>query len=262
VTDLLLVTLGISMGLQALLFVLAATFRTDKVTDLSYGLTFCVLALVLIRGAADWTSPAAVLAMMVVGWGLRLAGYLFYRILRIGRDARFDGVREKFWAFARFWFFQGLAAWIIMLPVTLWFALADAAGPWSAPMVIGGVVWAAGLAIETVADAQKFADRMRKDGRGRWTDRGLWQYSRHPNYFGELLCWWGIFVFVAPALGWWAAVGLAGPVTITGLLLYVTGIPTLEASANRKWGADPDYAAYRRRTNQLVPWPRPVRKGA
>lgn len=257
--DLLVITLGISMGLQALLFVLAAAFRTDKVTDLSYGLTFVALALFLIRGGGDWSSPSMALAMMVVIWGVRLAGYLFYRILRIGRDARFDGVRENFWAFARFWFFQGIAAWIIMLPVTLWFAIAGVASAWSLVMVAGAVVWAAGLAIEAVADAQKFADRIRAGERGRWNDRGLWRYSRHPNYFGELLCWWGLFVFVLPDLGWWAGVGVAGPATITALLLFVTGIPTLEASARRKWGSDPEYAAYRRRTRRLVPWPRPVR---
>jgi len=251
--DLLLVTLGISLGIQAALFALAATFRTDKVTDLSYGLTFIALAVFLVRDDVPWGSPATALALMVVLWGVRLAGYLFFRILRIGRDARFDGVRERFWAFARFWFFQGVAVWIIMVPVTLWFALPAAREPWSLWMAAGALTWAVGLAIETVADAQKFADRNQTGGR-RWTDRGLWRYSRHPNYFGELLCWWGVFLFALPGLGWWALPGLTGPITITILLLYVTGIPTLEASAERKWGRDPEYAAYRRRTNRLVPW--------
>lgn len=255
--DFLLSTFAISIGLQALLFALAATFRTDKVTDLSYGLTFVVLALFLIRDGVDWTSPAAALVMMVVIWGVRLAGYLFYRILRIGRDARFDGVRENFWAFARFWFFQGVAAWIIMLPTILWFVVSEPSKTWSSLGVAGVIVWAVGLVIETVADAQKFADRMRPGGGRTWTDRGLWRHSRHPNYFGELLCWWGIFAFVVEGLGGWAFLGLAGPVTITVLLLHVTGIPTLEASAQRKWGGDPKYEAYRRRTNRLIPWPRP-----
>ena len=255
-TDQLLLTLGVSLGIQAALFVVAATFRTDKVTDLSYGLTFIALAVLLIWGDVRWLSPATALAAMVVLWGVRLAAYLFFRILRMGRDARFDGVRERFWQFARFWFFQGLAVWIIMLPTTLWFALSAARDAWSGWMVTGALIWLVGLVIETVADAQKFIARNRQGDRPRWTDHGLWRFSRHPNYFGELLCWWGLFVFVAPELGWGVLVGAAGPVTITGLLLFVTGIPTLEASAARKWGRDPEYAAYRLRTNRLIPWPR------
>jgi len=251
----LLVTFAVSVGIQALLFAVAATFRTDKVTDLSYGITFITLALLLIGRDAVWLSPATALALMVVVWGLRLAGYLFFRILRIGRDARFDGVREHFWKFARFWFFQGVAVWVIMLPAILWFALASRSAGWSLWLAAGALIWLAGLVIETIADAQKFRARNRQGDRPRWTDHGLWRYSRHPNYFGEILCWWGVFVFVVPGLGWWALVAAAGPLAITGLLLFATGIPTLEASANRRWGRDPEYVAYRLRTNRLIPWP-------
>ncbi len=109
--------------------------------------------------------------------------------------------------------------------------------------------------IESVADQQKFAFKQTPGGRGRWTDTGLWRYSRHPNYFGELLCWWGIFVFVAPGLGAWSLLALVGPLAITAILLFATGIPTLEASATRKWGENPEYHAYRARTRSLVPWP-------
>ena len=123
-------------------------------------------------------------------------------------------------------------------------------------MSVGGSIWLAGLVIEAVADQQKFAFKRTPAGRTRWTDTGLWRFSRHPNYFGELLCWWGIFVFAAPSLGAWVALGVVGPLAITGLLLFATGIPTLEASAKKKWGSDPDYQAYRRRTRTLVPWPR------
>ena len=259
--ELLLLSLGISLVMQAAFFVVAATLRTDKVTDLSYGLTFIALAVVLSGGNGRVLTPAGALALMVVLWGLRLAVYLFVRILRIGRDARFDGVREHFWKFARFWFFQGVAVWVIMLPVILWFALPGANDAWSGWMAAGVLIWLAGLVIETVADTQKFSSRIRQGTRSRWTDHGLWRYSRHPNYFGELLCWWGVFVFVVPSMGWWALPAAAGPLTITALLLFVTGIPTLEASADRKWGRDPEYLAYRLRTNRLIPWP-PDRESA
>ncbi len=251
-TEALLITLGISLAIQAVLFAFAATLKTDKVTDLSYGLTFILIALWLLWRGADFAAPQLALALMVVLWGVRLAGYLFYRILSIGRDARFDGIREHFWPFFKFWAGQGIAVWVIMLPVTLWFTRP---GAWNPAMTIGLLVWALGLGIETIADAQKFAVKRVPVGGSRWVDVGLWKYARYPNYFGEMLCWWGVFVFVAPDLGVWAALGVLGPVSITYILLKVTGIPPLEKSAAKKWGNNPDYQAYVRRTRLLVPLP-------
>jgi steroid 5-alpha reductase family enzyme len=224
------------------------------VTDLSYGLTFIVLAVVLVgrEGAATW--PQVALAGMVVVWGVRLAGYLLYRIIHIKRDPRFDGIRERFISFLKFWFFQGIAVWIIMLPTILWFCQpASGSTRWTWWLGIGAAVWLAGLVLETVAVGQKFRYKRDAGRAARWMSTGVWRYSRHPNYFGEMLCWWGLFVFVLPDLGWWTPVGVVGPLALTYILLAVTGIPTLEASADRKWGDDPDYLAYRRRTNRLVP---------
>lgn len=248
-----LLTLGVSLLIQAVLFGFAAALKTDKVTDLSYGLTFVVLAGWLLS-KGDSRAPAQLaLAGMVIAWGVRLAGYLFYRILTIGRDARFDGIREHFWPFFKFWFGQGMAVWVIMLPVTLWYSQP---GSWNLLMTIGLIIWAAGLTIETIADAQKFAAKQRPGGHDRWVDTGLWSVSRHPNYFGEMLCWWGVYLFVALDLGVWNALGILGPISITYILLKVTGIPTLEKSANKKWGGHADYQAYVARTRRLVPIPR------
>lgn len=252
-TDALLTTLGISLAIQAVLFAFAATLKTDKVTDLSYGLTFVLIALWLPWQTATMTMPALVVSGMVVLWGVRLAGYLFYRILTIGRDARFDGIREHFWPFFKFWFGQGVAVWVIMLPVTAWYF---SPGPWHWGMAIGAAVWAVGLVIETIADAQKFAAKRRPGGSQRWMDSGLWAYARYPNYFGEMLCWWGVFLFVAGDLSGAAWLTILGPISITYILLKVTGIPTLEKSATAKWGTNPDYLAYVKRTRLLVPLPK------
>lgn len=252
-TDALLTTLGISLAIQAVLFAFAATLKTDKVTDLSYGLTFVLIALWLPWQTATMTMPALVVSGMVVLWGVRLAGYLFYRILTIGRDARFDGIREHFWPFFKFWFGQGVAVWVIMLPVTAWYF---SPGPWHWGMAIGAAVWAVGLVIETIADAQKFAAKRRPGGSQRWMDSGLWAFARYPNYFGEMLCWWGVFLFVAGDLSGAAWLTILGPISITYILLKVTGIPTLEKSATAKWGTNPDYLAYVKRTRLLVPLPK------
>ena len=248
----LLATLVICLGIQAIFFAFAATLRTDKVTDLSYGLTFVIVAGVLLLQGDARQRPQLVLAAMVALWGVRLAGYLLFRIIHMGRDKRFDGVRENFWRFFRFWFFQGVAVWIIMLPVIVWFGTP---GPWNALMTAAVIAWAIGLLIETAADAQKFAAKRRPGGESRWMDTGLWRYSRHPNYFGELVVWWAVFLFVASDLTGAQWLTIAGPLAITFLLLRVTGIPTLEASAAKKWGDNPDYQAYVRRTSRLLPWP-------
>lgn len=252
-TDALLTTLGISLAIQAVLFTFAATLKTDKVTDLSYGLTFVLIALWLPWQTATMTMPALVVSGMVVLWGVRLAGYLFYRILTIGRDARFDGIREHFWPFFKFWFGQGVAVWVIMLPVTAWYF---SPGPWHWGMGIGAAVWAVGLVIETIADAQKFAAKRRPGGSQRWMETGLWTYARYPNYFGEMLCWWGVFLCVAGDLSGAAWLTILGPISITYILLKVTGIPTLEKSATAKWGTNPDYLAYVQRTRLLIPLPK------
>lgn len=245
-------TLAICLGVQAVFFAGAAALKTDKVTDLSYSLTFIIAAItLLIESGATTNASALVLTAMVVAWGARLAIYLFTRIMHMQRDARFDGIREHFWPFFKFWFFQGLAVWAIMLPVTVWFR---APGAWSALHGVGFVIWAAGLAIEGVADQQKF--RHKKSPGARWTSIGLWRFSRHPNYFGELLCWWGVFIFVAGDLsGSSIFVALAGPLAISVVILFLTGVPQLEASADKKWGNDPAYQAYKRSTSLLVLWP-------
>lgn len=244
-------TLAISLLIQAIFFAFAATLKTDTVTDLAYGLSFVILAVLLSLRNDPSQSAQWVLSLMVVVWGVRLAGYLFYRILRMKRDPRFDGVRERFWSFFRFWLFQGIAIWVILLPVTVWF---DAPRPWNGFMSAGLFVWAVGLVIETVADLQKFRQKVRANGADRWMASGLWRYSRHPNYFGELLCWWGVFLYVAGDLSGWAWLSILGPMALTGLLLYATGIPTLEKSAERKWGNNAAYQEYKRKTSLLIPW--------
>jgi steroid 5-alpha reductase family enzyme len=109
--------------------------------------------------------------------------------------------------------------------------------------------------VEAAADAQKSAFKANDANRGRFITTGLWRYSRHPNYFGEILVWWGLFVYAVPFLHGAAFAVVVGPVFITLLLLFVSGIPLLERSADEKYGDDPAYRDYKRRTSILVPLP-------
>jgi steroid 5-alpha reductase family enzyme len=117
------------------------------------------------------------------------------------------------------------------------------------------VIWFGGFVVEAVADAQKSAFRAKDENRGRFIASGLWRYSRHPNYFGELLVWWGLFVFTVPVLHGAAFAVVIGPIFITVLLLFVSGIPLVERSADEKYGSDDAYREYKRRTSILVPLP-------
>lgn len=248
-----LLSFVIALAVNAAFFAVAAARRTDVVTDLSYSLTFGVLALVLpFTGAREPVQLVA--SLLVLLWALRLGAYLFRRILRMKVDHRFDEMRDKPLRFARFWLLQAIAVAVIMLPVTYLLDRSDAQGfgGWA---VAGAALWLVGLVIETVADAQKSAFRSREENRGRFITTGLWRYSRHPNYFGEILVWWGLFVYAVPFLDGSAFAVVIGPVFITLLLLFVSGIPLLERSADEKYGDDPAYRDYKQRTSILVPLP-------
>ena len=243
----------IALALNGAFFTVAAVRRTDVVTDLSYSLTFALLALVLpFTGERE---PSQLIAsLLVLLWALRLGGYLFRRILRMKVDHRFDAMRDKPLRFARFWLLQAVAVAVIMLPVSYLLDRSGApgVGAWA---VAGAAVWFAGLLIEAVADAQKSAFRAKDEHRGRFIASGLWRYSRHPNYFGEILVWWGLFLYAVPFLGGAAFAVVVGPVFVTLLLLFVSGIPPLERSADEKYGGDAAYRDYKRRTSILVPLP-------
>ncbi len=244
----------VSLGVNAAFFAVAAIRRTDLVTDLSYSLSFAVLALALPDAGAH-KPVQLVAALMVLLWAFRLGGYLFGRILRIKVDHRFDEMRERPLRFARFWLLQAISVAVIMLPVSYLLGR-DGAPGFGAWAIAGMAIWLVGLVIETVSDAQKSAFKGREKNRGRFISSGLWRYSRHPNYFGELLVWWGLYVYAVPFLHGAAFAVAIGPAFLTLLLLFVSGIPLLEKGAEKKYGADPDYREYKRRTSILVPLPR------
>jgi len=185
---------------------------------------------------------------------VRLGGYLLTRILRIKVDHRFDEMRDKPLRFARFWLLQAISVAVIMLPVS-YLVSRDAVPGFGLWAIVGASIWFVGLAIEAAADAQKSAFKAKEENRERFISSGLWKYSRHPNYFGEMLVWWGLFAYAVPFLDGASFAVVIGPVFITLLLLFVSGIPLLERSAEAKYGDDPLYRDYKRRTSVLVPLP-------
>lgn len=220
------------------------------------------------------------LTALLCVWALRLAGFLFFRVLRTGRDARFDGTRDRFFPFLGFWVAQMVWVWTVALPVTVLNAPAvlarSAAAATAVPFgtsrdVAGLVLYGVGLVCEAVADAQRFRFRAATQRRGAplaVCQTGLFAWSRHPNYFGEMLVQFGLFTVAASDAasphggGSTAAVyaTIAGPVLLTLLLFFVSGMNLAErpaaarryAAGGAVWDA---YQAYLQRTSLLVPLP-------
>ena len=250
----LLSTAVIVLGIQIVFFIFASIFKTDKVTDLSYSLTFILIALLLLFSRSSYSIVPLLFTGLIVLWGFRLGGYLFVRILKIKKDNQFDGMREKTLSFASFWMLQAVTIWIVMLPSTIVLSTSGALQP-NVLTWVGIIVWAAGFLFEAVADVQKYRFRSRPENSGKWIQHGLWNYSRHPNYFGESLCWWALFIIAVPYLEGWMWISVLGPVFLTFLLLFVSGVPTVEKRSDQKYGEQPEYLRYKEKTSLFIPLP-------
>jgi len=249
----LLLPILIIIGLNGLGFLNGYVRQTDKLTDFIYSLSFLVVAWVAYL-MGGMTAPQIVLVLMITLWALRLGGYLFWRIHTFGRDKRFDQMRPNFIKLLGFWTLQTMSIMIIIAPSVIFLLLENMAHHWL--MAIGGLVWLVGFVMETVADVQKFQFIKNPKNKKQWIDEGLWRYWQHPNYVGEILCWAGLTVFVLPVVMsfgfWYVILTIASPTWIYTLLRYISGVPLLEQSAEKKWGDNPEYQAYKQRTRRLL----------
>jgi steroid 5-alpha reductase family enzyme len=162
------------------------------------------------------------------------------------------------WAF----YAQMVWVWLVSLPVT--FLATTTVDPefGTAADIAGIIMFIVGLVCEAVADQQKFSFKQNSANRGKWCDVGIWKYSRHPNYFGEILLWFGLFTIASSVFqpasdageGKWGYVTILGPLFITGILLFVSGIPLLETKADEKHGSKPEYREYKACTSVLIPF--------
>ncbi|XP_024545862.1 uncharacterized protein LOC9660991 [Selaginella moellendorffii] len=239
---------------QGLFFAIAATFKFDKVTDFAGSTNFVLLAFLTAVINGTWFTRQIVLTLLVFVWGTRLAAFLLIRILKWGEDRRFDDKRNNLGAFAIFWIMQAAWVWTVSLPVTIANA-SDMDPPLEARDAIGWFLWICGIVIEMTSDYQKLKFKEDMDNRDKWCDIGFWSVSRHPNYFGEMLLWWGIFAAASPVFrgGQWAAI--FGPLFLMAILLFLSGLPLLEASADKKYGSNPAYRMYKETTSPLIPFP-------
>ncbi len=245
---------ALAMAIQWVAFVPAYLFGTERYYDLTGSLTYLTLTAVAVGLGPTPDVRSGLLGALVAVWAARLGTFLFRRILSEGADRRFDEIKTSVVRFFAAWTLQGV--WVCF---TMGAALAAITSERSLPLgVVGWVgllIWIAGFGIEVVADQQKSRFRSRPENEGRWIDTGLWAWSRHPNYFGEIVLWLGVAVIALPVLQGWQYVTLLSPVFVTLLLTRVSGIPLLQQRADEKWGGDPEYEAYKATTPVLVPRP-------
>jgi steroid 5-alpha reductase family enzyme len=231
-------------------FIPAAIKQTEHYYDLTGGITYITVTVVAVLLSSPLDLRSAIVAAMVLFWSIRLASFLFLRISRAGKDSRFDDIKTRPLHFLLTWTLQGL--WVLLTAAC---ALAIITGGNREPLgVIGYVgiaVWTVGIVIEIVADRQKSAFRANPANKGSFIDTGLWAWSRHPNYFGEIVLWTGMAIIATPVLEGWQWATLISPIFVAFLLTKVSGIPMLEKSADERWSGQDDYEAYKRNTPML-----------
>jgi steroid 5-alpha reductase family enzyme len=254
----LLVLALLALFLQWLVFVPAWLGRTEKFYDFVGSLTFILVVLLGLGVAAQSGQIVAydfVLAGVVCLWAVRLGSFLFKRVHQAGGDKRFDEIKISFPRFFMAWTAQALWVVATLLPslILLTSKRPHRADYW---MVIGLGMWLFGFVIEVIADRQKSNFRARNPSGDRWIEEGLWALSQHPNYFGEIVLWTGIFV---AGIGHYQGaewIAVVSPVFVFGLLTKGSGIPLLQERGEARWGDRTGYRSYREKTNLLVPLPR------
>ena len=238
----------------SVVFCIAHYKKRYDLIDSAWGPTFLVIALALVARHGIINATSLIVTVMVFIWALRLASHVFVRFVRSSEeDRRYIELRKK-WpkkyiaaqVFVRIYVVQALLATLISLPVI--FILSN--GSTNIHLAsIGMAVWLVGIVIESVADSQLKIFLSIPENRGRLMTDGLWGYSRHPNYFGEVLLWWGIGIIGFTTV--FMSLAFLGPVLLTLLILFVSGVPPAEKNSSKK----PGWKEYASKTNVLIPWP-------
>jgi steroid 5-alpha reductase family enzyme len=242
---------GVAFGANWVAFVPSYIFQTERYFDLTGSLTYIALVVLALVSRGTLDPRTLLLALLAGTWALRLGSFLFARIRADGSDARFDTLKPDFGRLLLTWTLQGL--WVFLTLSCALAAMTTAEAPslgWLE--LVGTAVWLVGFSVEAAADQQKRRFRADPANRGRFITSGLWGWSRHPNYFGEIILWVGIALIALPALSGWQHATLISPIFVFVLLTRISGIPLLESRANKQWGDDSEYRAYQARTPVLL----------
>lgn len=227
--------------------------QTEHYYDFMGSVTYLTVLFVAVTFTEELTMRSIIIAVCIGVWAARLGTFLFGRVKKAGFDRRFTKMKTIPLQFLMTWTIQGL--WVF---VTASAGLAAITSSQSVEFGVVGIIglgfWVIGFGIELVADHQKTV--FRAENKSGFITTGLWAYSRHPNFFGEILLWIGIAVMALPVLMGWQYVTLISPVFVAFLLIFVSGVRMLEHGGRKRWGQEPEYQDYLKRTSVLVPLPK------
>jgi steroid 5-alpha reductase family enzyme len=258
IATILLLNAAISAGCFFVLWLISVRLKDVSFVDSWWAIGIVVIAVATHFETGDASPGGLLLLALTVAWGLRLGIHLFIRWRRNGPDPRYVAImrsREtRFgWSFAKtagvqVFGLQGILQFVVSLPVQI--GQIDGAPSVGALAMAGAAIALGGILFETVADAQLVRFRNDPENRQRVLDSGLWRYTRHPNYFGDVCTWWGLYLVAAQTLS--GALTIPAPILVTILLTRVSGVPMLEHGLKRK---RPGYDEYIARTSTFFPWP-------
>lgn len=244
--------LAVVLIYMTLWFVVSVIKRRNDVVDLAWGSGFIVMAVALMVKANNYSTKMALVATLVTIWGLRLTLHIWPRLRRKSEDFRYAQWRKQWGKFVylrsffQVFVLQGVLMVVVGASIVVNAFESSAITPYN---WLGVLIWGFGFIFETTADRQLSNFLTNPNNKSAIMDHGLWKYSRHPNYFGEVTQWWGLWLIVIPSGYWWLA--LVSPLTITVLILFVSGIPLLE----KKFMEKPGYKEYAERTSAFFPLP-------
>jgi steroid 5-alpha reductase family enzyme len=246
-------TFLVILGLMIVLWLVSLILKNSSIVDIFWGTGFVISGWVYYVLTPDGF-PARKLLLMILTtiWGLRLSLYILYRNWGKGEDFRYQVWRKEsgaawWWrSFFKVFLLQGILMWIISAPL-LAAQIRSTPNRLTVLDFLGAFVWAIGFFFEAVGDLQLAIFKANPDNKGKVMDRGVWHFTRHPNYFGDSAQWWGYYLIAASAGGWWT---VFGPIIMTLFLLRVSGVTLLEKTMS----ARPGYKEYAESTSAFIPW--------
>ena len=248
-----LTNLAMLAGALFVLWLVSCWMRNSSIIDVFWGLGFVAVAWLTLWVSGNWSPISLGLTLMVSLWGIRLASYLAWRNFGKPEDYRYAAMRRRrgqwFPLVSLFTVFglQGLLACIISIPVQIGISHGEA---WTWQASLGAVVWLAGVVFESVGDYQLACFKADNMNQGKVLRQGLWRYTRHPNYFGDFLVWWGFYLVAAQGESWWWTI--VGPTLMSWLLIKVSGVHLLESSLRSRIEG---YEDYLKNTSSFFPLP-------
>ena len=248
-------TVLIVFAIQWVLFIPAYLFRTEKFFDLAGSVTYIFAVSFVFYKSNDnllsYDIGSLILSIVIIFWALRLGSFLFLRIKKAGEDKRFKEIKTSPTRFFMTWSLQGM--WVSLCSACALTALANPNGIQTNLLFYFGLfIFLSGFILEIIADTQKSKFRSNTKNKNLFINTGLWSFSRHPNYLGEIILWLGISIMSISALNEWQYVTLISPVFTYVLLVYISGVRLLEESGKEKWGHLEDYKKYLKNTPSLL----------